>query len=410
MGARSSFVTRLAGFAGLPLLSLLAPFLLLPIIARLGGVGGWAAIAIGQSVGAFAAIVVTFGWTLVGPAKVAGVDEDARRLFYGDSVISRLLLLAIVGPLAAGCTFLLAPASHSLEAVAMTVALAIGSLSPAWYAVGVGRPGLIAKYEVIPRMVAVGLAAVLLLATGQIVLYPLCLIVATLVGTGFFSAKVGQLRSRSGIDLRRVVGDMWLARSGAMTVVAAGAYSATPVAILSVVAPSSGVAIFASADKLYKVALYSVQSLGNSFQGWVAEDRPAGISRRMRASLMTHFALGVAGFAGIAIAGAPVTRLLFGDAVAADELTSFFYGVAFLAVSVNTSTGRHILVPLGHTKTVLQSTVLGAVFGFIAMAVFGANFGGRGGAAGLALGELVVCLVQFIGIFVLRRRGRTETD
>jgi O-antigen/teichoic acid export membrane protein len=394
----------------LPLLSLLAPFLLLPIIARLGGVGGWAAIAIGQSVGAFAAIVVTYGWTLVGPAKVAGVDEAARRLFYGDSVVSRLLLLAIVGPLAAGCTFLLAPASHRLEAVAMTVALAIGSLSPAWYAVGVGLPGLIAKYEVVPRMVAVGLAAVLLLATGQIVLYPLCLIAATLVGTGFFSANVGHLQSRNGIDLRRVVGDMWLARSGAMTVVAAGAYSATPVAILSLVAPSSAVAIFASADKLYKVALYSVQSLGNAFQGWVAEDSPSGISRRMRASLMAHFSLGVVGFAGIAIAGVPVTRLLFGDAVAADELTSLFYGVAFLAVSVNTSTGRHILVPLGGTRIVLLSTLLGAVFGVIAMALFGGIFGGRGGAAGLALGELVVCLVQFIGIFVMRGSVREDNN
>lgn len=401
-----SFMLRLTGFAGLPLLSLLAPFMLLPLIARLGGVHGWAALAIGQSVGAFAAIVVSFGWTLGGPAKVARATDEARSLLYGDSVVSRTMLLVVVSPLAAVSTFLLSPVGFRAESVAMAVAMAIGSLSPAWYCIGVGRPRLIATYEVIPRVVSVGIAAVLLQLTGDILYYPICLILATVGGVFAFSWRIGGLGTRSGLGVRRVLQSMWRDRSAAMTVLAAGAYSATPVTIMGIVSPFQVVAQFSSADKLNKISSFAIQVLGNSFQGWVAEDRPVRISRRMKASLMAHGVLGMFGFAGLALVGAPLTRFLFGDAVAADELTAIWYGVTFAAVSMNTSMGRHILVPLGRTSTVLRSTIAGAIVGVIAMAVLGLKFGSSGGAAGLAISEVMVCLVQLMGVNALRREGR----
>ncbi len=404
MSERRAFARRLGGFAGLPLLSLLAPFLLLPIIARLGGVEGWAAIAIGQSFGAFAAIAVTFGWTLVGPAKVAGASESLRRLHYGDSMISRLLILTIVVPLASAATLALAPESHRFDALAMAVAMAIGSLSPAWYAIGVGRPGWIAQFDVVPRLVAVGVSAALLLYTGWIILYPICLIFATIIGTGIFSFRIGQLHLRKGTEIARVLGQMWADRTGALTVITAGAYSATPVALLSLVAPAGSVAIFASAEKLYKLSLFSVQSLGGAFQGWVAEDAPTHVTRRMHFSLLSHTLLGLSGGSGIALLGEPITRLLFGEAVAADPMTSLYYGLAFMAVSINTSTGRHILVPLGQLRSVLVSTLVGAVVGVSSMIVLGTIYGGPGGAAGLAAGEIAVCVVQITALATGTRR------
>jgi hypothetical protein len=48
---------RVLAFAGLPFLSLLTPFLLLPILARVAGAEAWLAIAIGQSVGADGTLV-----------------------------------------------------------------------------------------------------------------------------------------------------------------------------------------------------------------------------------------------------------------------------------------------------------------------------------------------------------------
>lgn len=403
MSERKAFLRRLSGFAGLPLLSLLAPFLLLPIIARLGGVGGWAALAIGQSLGAFAAIAVTFGWTLIGPARVAGATESVQKLHYGDSVVSRIMILFTLLPVLCIATFVLAPSGYRIEAIVMAAALAVGSLSPAWYAIGIGKPSWIAKYDVLPRLIAVAVSAGLLLWTGQILLYPLCLIAATVLGSSIFSFRIGKIHQRRRLEIKRVAVQMWQDRTGALTVIAAGAYSATPVAILSLVAPAMAVAVFASADKLYKVSLYSVQTLGSSFQGWVAEDSPNRISRRMRISVYSHTGLGIVGFLAIASLGSPATKFLFGESVAADQLTAFFYGLAFLAVSVNTSTGRHILVPLGRVKMVLFSTTVGAIVGVICMVILGSAFGGAGGAAGLAAGELSVCLVQIIALIRARR-------
>ncbi|TFC89875.1 lipopolysaccharide biosynthesis protein [Cryobacterium sp. TMT4-31] len=252
-----------------------------------------------------------------------------------------------------------------------------------------------------------GVAALLLQATGNITFYPICLIAATIGGVLVFSWRIGRIGSRPCFDTRRVLKTMWGDRNAALTVVAAGTYSATPVAIMGLVSPFSAVAQFSSADKLYRIASFSIQVLGNSFQGWVAEDRPVGISRRMKASLLAHSVLGLCGFAGLALLGAPLTHLLFGDEIAATELTAIWYGVTFAAVSMNTSMGRHILIPLGRTNIVLASTLTGAVFGVVAMAVLGLKFGSSGGAAGLAIGEIVVCLVQVGGLILLRRRARS---
>lgn len=408
-----SFAKRLFGFAGLPLLSLMAPFMLLPIVARVGGVGGWAAIAVGQSVGAFAGVVISFGWTLLGPAKVASALEEVRTLHYGDSVISRVSLLLVLGPAAACLAYNMSAPGHRWEAALMAIAMGVGGLSPAWYAVGVGRPRYIAAYDVIPRLLAVAVAGVLLITTHELAFYPVALTLASIAGVSTFSIRVGALHRRQGMQLERVFRGIWSDRFGALTVMTAGAYSSTPIALVGLVAPTSQVASFASADKLYRVALYAVQALGSSFQGWVAEKKGGDASHRMRASLYAHVGLGIFGFAALSMAGAPATHLLFGDSVAADRMTVMFYGIAFLAVSINTSTGRHILVPQGRAGSVLASTAAGAFAGITAMIVLGIAFGGSGAAAGLAAGEIVVCLVQFFALGRLHAKqtaGGVETQ
>ena len=93
---------RISAFAGLPLLSSLTPFLLLPYIARVGGEGTWNALAVGQAVGSLAAILVALGWTLSGPARVAGTsDPELRRHLYAISLLTRLVAFAVCLPILA---------------------------------------------------------------------------------------------------------------------------------------------------------------------------------------------------------------------------------------------------------------------------------------------------------------------
>lgn len=393
MRAKMSFFRRLLGFAGLPFLSLIAPFILLPLIARIGGAEGWASVAIGQSVGAFAAICISFGWGLTGPSDVAAAPDSDRARIYAVSFAARVVLFVLIAPAACFLTWVLVPEGYKAEGVAMTATLALGGLSPAWYCVGIGRPSLIAIFEVVPRLCATGLAAFLLVSTHSIFLYPTVMAAGTLVGLLVFNSR--QLSPSSGrFPIREGIRTLGRQRHAAAAGLISGAYSSTPVSIVGAFAETQAVAAFASGEKLYRLGLYAVMALGNTFQGWVAESRGNSTVRRMKLAVTSHAALGLIGMASLGFLGPVTSGLLFGSEVQATGVVCWGYGLAFFAVSLTTALGKHVLVPLGQTKIVLQSTVLGASIGVPALAILAAAPGGGGGSWGLAIGELCVCLFQ----------------
>jgi O-antigen/teichoic acid export membrane protein len=403
-----SFARRLLGFIGLPLLSAVSPFLVLPLLARLGGVDAWAAIGVGQSVGALATVLVVAGWTLHGPARVAAATTPERLALYGDSLIGRAAVFLLMVPVVSAVAGLLAPDRAWLVASLTAVSFAFSGLSPSWYCIGVGRPGLIAAYDVVPRLVGVVLSVVLLVMTGNVLVYPLTVLGAGLAGLLLFSVRVGRVHERGQWQVRSVLGGLWRDRAAVFAVGIAGVYSTTPILLMSFVLPVGALARFSSADRFFRMGLLAIISLGNAVQGWVAEDQPSTVSRRMRRALAAHLSLGVVGGLGLALVVPPLSDVLFGRAISIEPWTAIWYGVAYCAISVNTSTGSQILVPLGGTSTVLRSTVCGAVAGVAGMLAFGWLFGGAGGAAGLALGEVMVCLVQIVGVRRLLQRSASS--
>lgn len=406
-----SFAKRLAGFAGIPILSLLAPFLMLPLVARVGGQDNWASINIGQSVGAFAAICISYGWTMAGPARVAAlVSDDERRRLYVLSLAVRLVLFLAMTPLAVVAGIVLAPPGHADVTVWMVLALATGGLSLTWYGVGTGRPRDIAVYEAIPRTAAVAVAGILVLLTDNVAYYPIALCVASIVGIAAFMQTIDGWRLMAELKPQAVRHALLKGRTPALTVASAGVYSTMPVAVVGAQASAADVASFASADKLYRIMLVPISVLSNTFQGWVTKHGVGSVGRRMLIALSAHWLLGLLGFLFLATGGSLATSTLFGSSVAATASTSFWYGVAFLAVAVNTSTGLHILVPSGHTWMVFWSTLVGAGVGIPAMAYFSSSFGSEGGALGLAAGEISVCLVQFACILWLQFQNRLRSE
>ncbi|PTT61478.1 polysaccharide biosynthesis protein, partial [Arthrobacter sp. HMWF013] len=163
---------RLLGFTGLPLLSLVTPFLLLPILARLVGDAGWSSLLAGQAVGTFGATVIAWGWNMQGPVGIAkNQSPHFRAELYRESVRTRLLLCLLVLPVVSFISAFLAVPELRLEAVAMSWTTALGGLSVAWYCIGLGKPSLLAKFDTIPRVIATLVAVPIILATGLIWLY-----------------------------------------------------------------------------------------------------------------------------------------------------------------------------------------------------------------------------------------------
>jgi len=98
--------------------------------------------------------------------------------------------------------------------------------------------------------------------------------------------------------------------------------------------------------------------------------------------------------------------VLFGDDLAVGRATFVGLGVAFLAISLNTSLGKHLLVPMGRTGVVLLSTVVGAVIGVASIAVFGRLYGAPGAAAAFAVSEVAVTAVQAVAYLAATRAAR----
>lgn len=399
---------RILGFAGVPFLALIAPFLFLPVLARVAGAEAWVAIAVGQSVGGFVGLVVGLGYPTLAPPQVAIATADRRRRILATSLHTRApvwVLGAIVGVAVAA---LLAPASQRLEASLMAIVFSLSGLAPTWYWIGVGRALPILWYEVLPRMAATLAATGILLAGGAVFWYPVLLGVAMIAGPAIVYA-----RNAGGEVLRPLRSDITAVyRDHPPAVIAdtaAGAYNALAVTLVTGVAPVTQAARYVSGDKAYRIGQYSVTALGNALQGWVAEalEQSAAFGRRLRIAVLLHAALGLLGLMAFTLIGPELTSLLFGHAVAIDRLTALGFGAATLGISLGTVSGRIGLVTLGARKTFMGCVLVAASIGVLGLLIGGALWGAPGAACGLGLAELTSGLLQgAVLLAVWRRRPR----
>jgi len=400
---------RVVGFAGLPFIALTTPLLFLPVLARLAGAEAWLAIALGQSIGAFASLVVSLGYNTVGPTLVARATGAERVDVLRHSLPARLTLFVPVTAVAVVVAVVLAPESHRLEAALMCVALASAGLSQSWYMVGLGRVALLLGYEFLPRLVATVAAALALVLTGAVIFYPLLLIVAALGSSAVFVLRT--LRSsapptgpKPGI-VRVVRGNL----SVMAIELAGGAYNSLAVTFVGAVAALGPAASYVTGDKLYRMGQYGASALGNATQGWVVEAGGEAFAARVRRALLAHVALGLAGFTAFALLGPWISAFLFGETVAIDEVAvnpALGFGVAAFGICVGTGLGRVVLVALGARREFLICVLLGASAGVPSILLLASAFGAAGGAWGLAIGEIVSTTAQ--ALFVASRWSKSR--
>ena len=385
-------IRRLAGFSGLPLLAMVTPFLLLPIVARLLGVEGWSSFAVGQTVGVFASTAIMVGWHVSGPARLALATNSTQRAeLYDQALWSRILIATLILPVAITITALLSRPSHVADAVLMTIAMSLLGLTPAWYCIGLGSSRLLAVYETAPRLVATVVSALLLALTGQVWIYPLLLIAASVGALVAFSARVVRA-PRNHPTLRALVRALCHQAPLAASNVVGALYTATPVPIAVALSSQGASAAFASAERLYRFSRFTITSTANAFQSWVLEPDATRPRRRQLAVIGTHSLLGLAGAIALALLGPWATGILFGRALAASTGACVYFGAAFLFSSVATPLIRNLIVPTGRARQVLVATTFGAAVGVPLMFVLHSAIGTEGVAAALAISELIVLM------------------
>ncbi|WP_448625841.1 hypothetical protein [Geodermatophilus sp. URMC 64] len=393
-------VRRLAGFLGLPLISAIAPFLVLPVLLGYVGTEAWAGIAIGQSIGTGASTLVLLGWTVVGPSLVAEAPGRQREL-YTESLISRLTVFTVAAPAATALAAVLAPSSARLEAGLMALASAMLGLSAAWFFVGTGRPGAIARYDTVPRVVATAAAALLVAWRPEAWLYPAALIVAYTVMAVAVTARYGQRTELAPLrTTARVVRQQWAAVGVS---VQAALNTILPMALLAAVAPGV-VAAYAALDRVTKFVVFALNPVGLAFQGWVSEptDHPA---QRRRTAFAITTGVGVLLAAGFLVTAHLLLRVLFAAKIEVPDVAVVFAAVSIVCVALGTTLGFHHLVPLKMSGWMALSTTISIVVASAGMALLAPRYAVPGAALAVMLAEIAVVTTQSLALVTRRRKG-----
>ncbi|MGK3957254.1 polysaccharide biosynthesis protein [Arthrobacter sp. R4] len=391
-------VLRLAGFTLLPLLALVLPFLLLPVVSRVVGPDGWSSITAGQAIGVFAATVILWSWNISGPVEIARTaGEQSRAGIYSRSMRSRLLIAALVFPLMSLLVVLIAHDGFRLDAVTMAWATALTGFSPAWYGIGAGNPRILAIYDTVPRFLAAVLSAPLIILSSQVWLYGLISIFTTGIALMAFQRRFGEAGSWFPRNPAKVVREILPGGGVAAISFSGNAYASSPVPIATATIPvASATAGFSSADTIYRLGLFSIVAVGNTFQGWTLERDAADPRRRHFVAIYAHVLLGALGAAFLTALGPWASGLIFGEALKADTLTSLFYGLSFFFLSASTPLIRNVLIPAGRQRTVLLWTAISAVVGVLLMVAAGV----LGNIPGIALGMAVSEALLLLGLLV----------
>jgi O-antigen/teichoic acid export membrane protein len=241
-----------------------------------------------------------------------------------------------------------------------------------------------------------------MLSSGHAEWYAAGLGIGPLIGLVAFSRRRVRPRRLPGSPVRVATGHVARNFRTALTSIAGSAYSNGVMLIVGSFAPVAQTAQIASIDRVFRLLIQGIGALGRALQAWVVEpsDEPAG--RRQRFSLALHTVVGLVGLVVLVALGRGVTGALFGSA-------NKTYGVAFAALALNSSMGRHILLPLGRLQPVMVSTLLGALVGVPAIALGAHHAGASGAAVGFALSECLVTAVQATAVYLPRRGGRPAT-
>jgi hypothetical protein len=253
------------GFAGLPLLSLLANLVVLPIISSRFGAGGWTSLALGQALGAGVSVVCSLHWPIDGPTAVARADPEGRRQIYAASLRSRSTALLAAAPFVVLSLLAIRPADDLVFLLA-AFATSLNALSANWYFTGTGQPGRLASLEGSVRLLANAVSIPVVLTFPELWPYPV------LLGAAAIFSLLLTIRSIRPFDGQRVaqggqVLDHAFLGTVARSADAAYFYLMSP--LVAIIHPA-GIVAFTAADRLLKVAFNALGGAPLGFVSWIA--------------------------------------------------------------------------------------------------------------------------------------------
>lgn len=410
---RALFVAFI-GYLAIPVLNAVSPLLALPAITATHGGGAWAAIALGQSLGGTAGVVVELGWGLSGSQRVARMSDRNRARAFATSLVTKSVVAVPAFAVAAPLSAILAPQFAMLAAL-VSIASGLAVLGAGWIFIGMMRPRLFLLTEVLPRTVLVAASAVAISAGWTVLAYPIALLVAA-VSAPLVAAMVLGTRPADLVALgpRRIVAVVRMQGHALTTNIFSSVYLSlgTTVATLGSV---DATLLYASVDRLKRMFQQVMITQQYVLKGWVGrETDPARrIERAIRAALISS-GIGVLAGVGFAFVAEPAAQIVFSGTVHVSALAAAISGANVAVICASMSTGAVLLVALGRLSSTALSAVVGAAVGLPAIFLGALFFAGTGALAGQLLAELAVIAVQLVAVRTrlreLRGTGRRRAQ
>ncbi len=403
-----------AAFLLIPALSAVTPLIAIPAITATAGAAGWEAYALGLSVGLAAGTLIELGWPLTGPQRVAAETPGQRWATLVSSIRTRLIALAVLGPVAVGVSIVLARnAGFDYVAAAALVTLASGAagVSGNWYFIGVGRPMRILGSDALPKAIIITVASLTLLAGAPLEVVPAGYVLAVTISP---IASLLMARQDREAPARFTLADdlatirLQLSALGGRSI--AALYVALPVTLVSVFAPGA-VAAFAAAERLMRMALTILLAVPNALQNWLGSADGAQ-QRRDRAlrAIMLNASVGVVSAIGFTVVTPWVSTVLFTGTVEVAWPLAALAGTVLALVCVSRATGPLALVRYNRVRAITVSALVAAVIGVPAICLLAAHAGARGAMAGEMLAEITAICVQVAALVAAIRRDRQRDD
>lgn len=408
---RLAGMQRIIGFAASMALLAIASLMAIPVMMRASGAQAWGAVALGQAVGGFGAVLVTYGWNMAGPAQIAGASPSEARRQFVDSVAARSFLSLPVAVTVAAISWLSAISPYgALAAVGALSSMLVG-MSANWYFVGTVQPWALLATETVPRVLGTAAGIAFMMAghsamagvLGQLAGMALAVAVST-----FWVLR--SLANQGAQDLPRspVLTVLKQQRGGVLASAASSAISALPVVVVTHANPAAQ-PMFAFVDKLQRQIMVALTPFVTVLQGWVPRgDRRARGARAMALGP----ALGIVLTLAILAIAPLLTRLLGGGVVhtgwALNLAMATYVGLGTYELLLS-----HVVLSTFNRLTFVASVTTGTgVLTLLALAPAAIRWGALGAMLALLLGLLLRAAAEAaVGAAAIRhfpRRALTE--
>lgn len=341
----------------------IASLVIIPEMIAVDGREAWGSIALGQAIGATAAVVIAYGWQITGPVLVAQGDPASRRREYAESLVVRSLLFVPMAALAALTSILFANQRSDLAAMG-AVSMASVGLSASWYFVGMSRPSHLFLAETLPRVLGT-LMGILWMRQGAGAMTGLAsqfggILAATVVASVWI---LFQNPPAEAATARRPVRSIFARQvHGLGASVFSSVYLAAPIVIVSLVAPAIQ-PVYALVDKLQRQISVGLHPFVAVLQGWVPRARPEHRNRRNRQALAFGAGFSLTLAVLVSLAAALLVDWVGGGTIRVSALVFALMG-GFVGLGMFEAVlARAVLPSLGRLGVVSRATALSALVG-----------------------------------------------